>query len=100
MKVLYLGASVRKGLSAKDNSPYTIGEVLFAVPDKSATKTDPDGKTRWVYTCHGYRTQTIQLDPSCLSRFDGVAPGTEVDLAVAPVPENPSRNQVIGINAK
>lgn len=98
MKVLYLGASVRQGLSAKNDQPYIIGEVLFAYPDKSSTKTDPDGKQRWVYTAHGYREGKIQLSPSCLSEFADCVPGTELELIVEPIPENPARNQVVGVS--
>lgn len=97
MKVLYLGASVRQGISSKNDLPYTIGEVLFAYPDKSGTKTDPDGKQRWSYTAHGLKTTTIPLDPKCLSQFAQVPPATEIDLLVEPIPENPSRNQVVGV---
>lgn len=97
MKVHYIGASVRQGRSAKDNAPYTIGEVTYSMPDKSSSKTDPDGTPRWTYTAHGHRVFTIQLDPAKLSAFAGVKPGTEVELLVEPIPENPSRNQVVGV---
>lgn len=97
MKVKYIGASVRQGLSAKDNSPYTIGEVSYAIPDKNAAKADPDGKQRWVYTCHGDRVQTIQLDPACLSQFAKCVPGTDVELIIAPLPTNPRNNHCVGV---
>lgn len=97
MKVFYIGASVRQGRSAKDNTPYTIGEIAFAVPDKSSSKSDPDGSPRWNYTAHGHRVQTMQLDPSKLSAFASVKPCSEVNLLVEPIPENPSRNQVVGV---
>lgn len=97
MHVLYLGASVRQGLSNKDNSPYTIGEVTFATPAKSAVKSDPDGSKRWTFTAHGYTVRDIPLNPSALSKFQDVKPGTEVDLIVEPIPENPSRNHVVGV---
>lgn len=99
MKVMYLGASCRSGLSAKNDSPYTIAEVLFAVPDKPAAKADPNGAQRWTYACHGYRTQTIELDPAALSAFGKVQPFTMVELAIEPVPENPSRNRVTGVKS-
>ena len=97
MKVHYLGASLREGKSAKDDSPYSIAEVAYATPDDSSLKKDPDGKVRWVYTGYGFRVNTIALDPKCIDKFKDVQAGTEVTLQVEPVPQNPSRNQVIGV---
>lgn len=99
MKVNYLGASLRVGISARDNSPYQIGEILFSIPDKNGEKKDPDGKTRWNYKGYGHTTRTIGLDPGKIELFKDCEAGTEVDLIVEPVPSNPSRNQVIGFKA-
>jgi hypothetical protein len=97
MKVIYLGASLRKGISAKNGRAYEIGEVSYAVEDEPGSKTDDQGKLAWVYSCHGYRTQTIELDPSSLSAFSQVKPCSEVDLQIQPKPSNPRVNLVTGI---
>lgn len=100
MKVHYLGASRRSGISEKTGRPYDIAEVLFCVPDQSSEKRNSDQSLKWTYTAHGLRTQTIELAPGAIEEFAGVQPLTEVTLQVEPIPTNPSRNHVIGVVKK
>lgn len=97
MEVLYLGASVRTGTSAKSGRPYSIGEVLYAIPDESREKRNPDNSILWTYTAHGLREMKIDLDPGAINQFKDCKPCSRIVLKIEPVPENPSRNRVIGV---
>lgn len=99
MKVRYIGANCRTGTSEKTGRPYSIAEVSFLVPDSHGEKKAPDGTVIWRYVGHGERVQSVPLDPSKLSDFADVKPGSQVELMLEPVPENPSRNQVVGVAA-
>lgn len=99
MKVFLIGASLRSGISAKNNKPYTIAEVIYAIPDESKTKNDDDGTLRWSYTAYGYKTRTIELASTAIEAFKNVKALDIVDLKVEPMPENPSRNQCVGVVA-
>ena len=98
MKVNYIGANVRKGVSEKTGNPYTIARVLYSVPAESRRKMDQEsGREVYNFVAHGHQVREIDLDPSKLSRFEAVAPGAEVVLTLEPNPDNPQRNHVTGI---
>ena len=96
MKVNYIGASLRKGVSQKTNRPYEIGEIAYAVPDSSSSKNAEDGSTMWVYTGYGNKVQTIDLNPASIHLFKDCETANQVELVIEPVPENPRRNWVVG----
>ena len=96
MLVKYLGASLRKGTSAKTGRPYEIGEIAYAIPDESGSKADDAGKTLWVYTGYGTKPQTIELSPAAIHDFKDVPSLTEVQLLIEPKPTNPRHNWVVG----
>ena len=98
MKVTYIGANCRKGVSEKNGNAYTISELLYAIDDESGQKKNDDGSIRWTYIGHGAKTRSLPVDPSRLSQFEKVEPFTEVNLLLEPQPDNPSRNWVVGIN--
>jgi hypothetical protein len=100
MEVIFIGASVREGISAKNGRPYEIGEVSYAVPDEPGTKKTDDGKLAWTYSCHGYRVQNIDLSPEKLSAFSQVKPLSTINLDIQPKPSNPRVNWVIGVVSK
>ena len=97
MKVMFLGASVRKGTSEKTGNDYTIGELKYSMQDESSQKLFPDGSIMWTYTAHGHTSMSLPLDPQQLSKFAKVQPNTEVNLILEPMPRNPSRNWVTGV---
>jgi len=99
MKINFIGASCRQGVSEKTGNAYTIAELLYMVPDVSKTKKGTDGSTIYTYTAHGCKTLTLPLDPSVLSKFATIKPGTEISVQLEPNPENPTRNRVTGIAA-
>lgn len=91
MKVVYLGADHRKGVSTKSGKAYDIAEVTYAIP------AEPKETSDYVYRAVGYQVRTIPLDPSYLSRFSDVKPFAPCDLVLEPDPRNPSRNRVVGV---
>ena len=97
MKVTYVGASCRTGVSQKSGNAYTIAELLYGVPDENAQKKDENGVLIWSYIGHGQKIRDLPIDPSKLSQFSNVKPFTEVDLILEPQPENPSKNWVTGV---
>jgi hypothetical protein len=101
MQVTYIGVNCRVGVSEKNGRPYKIAELLYAIPSDngSSEKKADDGRTIWTYVEYGNKVRTLDLDPSCISRFAKVTPGDTLDLQLDPIPENPSRNHVVGIRA-
>lgn len=93
MKVAFIGADYRSGISEKSGKPkpYSMARVYYAIPAKDKTTEN------YVYQAHGFRVLEIDLDPKALPLFEGLALGEEVDLEVQPLPQNPSRNIVTGI---
>jgi hypothetical protein len=98
VKIHYIGANCRTGVSEKNGRHYTIAELSYAVPDTDSQKNHDDGSVIWRYVGHGNKVKTINLDPACLSRFADIRPGTEIDVKLEPDPNNPTRNVVTGIN--
>lgn len=72
MKVLYVGANCRTGVSEKTGRAYTIAEVSYLIPDSNARKDTPDGKPIWNYVGFGSAVRSIALDPSKISAFAGI----------------------------
>ena len=99
MKVNVIGVSRRVGISAKNGQPYDIAEVAYLIEDKDGEKNGPDGNRLWVYKAHGYRVGTLELQPEALPRFKDQNFPAEIDLAIEPKPDAPSRNWVTGIAA-
>jgi len=97
MKVTYIGANCRKGVSEKTSKPYEIAELSYAIPDESGQKTNPDGNVVWVYSGYGSRIRTIPINPAHIHNFKDVPTLSEVVLDIEPNPENPSRNWVVGV---
>ena len=98
MKVFYIGANCRKGVSEKTGKPYEIAELSYSIPDESKEKKTADGtSTQWVYSGYGHAIRTIPINPSDIHNFKDVAPLTEQNLVIEPNPKNPSRNWVTGV---
>ena len=97
MKVTYIGANTRKGVSDKTGNAYEISELSYAVHDESGQKKNPDGSTKWVYVAVGCTVRTLNIDPSAIPSFSDISPFTEVDLKLEPQLNNPARNWVTGI---
>jgi hypothetical protein len=97
MKVRYIGANCRVGVSEKTGRPYTIAELTYSVPDQNAVRNNDDGTPRWKYVAHGHRVQTIALDPTVVSKFQPCVPGEEIEVRVEPQPDNPTRTHVVGL---
>lgn len=97
MEVQFIGASVRKGTAQKTGRPYTIGELLYMVPDESGTRKDDDGNVIWNYVAHGCKVRKVDIDPSKISVFKDVVPGSKILVQLEPKPENPTENHVVGL---
>jgi hypothetical protein len=97
MKVIYLGASCRTGVSEKTGNRYNIAELTYAEPDENSVKNGADGRVLWNYIAHGLRVRALPLDPSNLSAFAKVQPLTEVELVLSPDPRRPQNNLVTGV---
>lgn len=91
MKVLFIGAETRSGTSKKTGKPYSMGFLHYAVPHQP--KQTPDYDFRAV----GMRVIEVEMELAALSQFSQVKPFTEIDVALEPRPENPSRNSVTGL---
>lgn len=91
MKVIYVGADHRQGTSKKTGKSYNMARLYYAIPAESKSTSD------YVYQAHGYRLVEVDLLPEALPQFASCKPFTQVDVALEPVPSNPSRNQVTGI---
>ena len=97
MKVVFIGANHRQGVSEKTGNAYSIAELLYSIPDESGQKKNDDGSVRWTYQCAGNTTRTLPIDPSCLSQFVDVKPFSAIDVRLEPDPKNPSRNRITGL---
>ena len=97
MKLNYIGASCRTGVSQKTGNPYTIAELLNSIPDENAQKKDESGVLIWNYIGHGSKVRTLPIDPSKLSQFSSLETGVSVDVLLEPQLDNPTKNWVTGV---
>lgn len=91
MKVQFLAAYRRSGISKKTNRPYDFSQVEYAMPLRQV-----DSET-YQQTGVGFEAKTLELANGCIADFNGLALGEQVDLKINPNPEDPSRNMCFGI---
>lgn len=91
MKVLFIGADARKGVSSKTGKPYSMARLYYAIP------AEPKQTEAYDYRATGFRVIEVDMEPDALAHFTRCKPLTEVDVRLEPVPANPSRNIVTGL---
>jgi hypothetical protein len=91
VKVIYVGADHREGVSSKTGQPYSISNVYYAIP------VTPKTTDSFTYKACGMKIVELRLDPSALRQFAQVPAFQEVDLKVEPMADNPSRNICVGV---
>ena len=91
MKVKFLGASHRQGVSAKNNAPYSISKITYLIEET------PKSTSAWDYDCAGYSTRELDLDPLALVQFKNCQLGEEITLKLEPNPEKPQFSVVVGL---
>ena len=89
IKVTFLGAMHAKGNGKK--GPYDFCQVKYMAPMQSV-----QNENRSV-VAYGCEEATVDLDPSALSQFKDIQPGSRVDLEVGPNPNNLQRNICTGV---
>lgn len=92
MKVTFLNATHRKGISAKTNKPYDMANVTYLVP------VQPQVSEKMTYLGYGNETREIPLKSDCLKQFAEFSSGDQIDLIVEPDPNYPSRTIVVGVS--
>ena len=97
MKIVYLGANRRVGVSEKTGNPYDIAELVYTVPDEPSQKVSDDGRTIWNYIGFGHKVRTLPLQSEAIGLFESVVPGKVVEVNLEPNPMNPTRNHVTGL---
>jgi hypothetical protein len=92
MKVIFMGISIRKGISNKgQGSPYEMNKIHFATP------ISPIDSANMSYSGYGLQEQTLDVDPLCIKQFEQVKPLSEVNVIVEPKPTNFSQTWVVGL---
>jgi hypothetical protein len=91
MKVVFIGASRRHGVSGKTGNAYDICELAHAWP------IEPKRTEAYVFEGHGCSERTIELAPGALVQFAKVKVGQEVSITMEPNPRNPERNICTGL---
>lgn len=92
MKVQFLNATHRKGISKASNKPYDMCKLNYLKPIESVTN------DKMVYFGFGMAVQEIDLDPRCIHLFESIKAGDDVDLVLEPNPSYPQYNWVSGVN--
>ena len=91
MKVQFLNATHRKGLSKASNKPYDMCKLNYLKPIEVVRN------EKMEYYGFGMTAQEIDLDPRCIHMFETAMSGDEVDLVLEPNPRFPQYNWVVGI---
>lgn len=92
MKVRFLNATSRKGISEKGKGKeYDMCKLQYLMP------VEPVKKDYMTFFGFGMSAEEIDLDPRCIHQFEGINAGDEVSLKIEANPRNPRFNWVAGI---
>lgn len=91
MKVNFLNAQRRFGVSAKTGNKYDICELEYAVPLEDK-KTD-----NYTFRAFGHQSRKIELLADGMADFEAVRLGQEIDLALEPDATRPQFNICTGL---
>lgn len=92
MKVVFMGVSLRKGISNKgQGKPYEMQKIHIARPIENIDSPNMS------LTGYGVQEQTLDLDPICANKFQAIPPLTEIDIIVEPKPTNFNQTWVVGL---
>lgn len=92
MNVVYLGISLRKGVSNKgQGKPYEMHKIHFATPIEHIDTPNMS------LSGQGLQEQTLDIDPLCLAQFEQAKPLSTINVTVEPKPSNFSQTWVVGL---
>lgn len=91
MKVQFVSAYRRSGVSKTSQRPYDFAQIEYAAPIREIDTPNFQQKGT------GFEVKSLPLANHVISEFNGLSLGDDIELKIVPNPEDPTRNICIGL---